>query len=166
MLPGGSHRGTYIRIPQGFSMKSWIAAAVSVALACASHTSGSRTEQQPGDAGVQEPGTIPDGGQPLSTGQIDTGFPQPLLGLRVPLLPRLRNVIAVTDGDRVSVTFEPVDGAADYRIYPLPDAANVSVDDAGLVTIANHTYRCAGDREAPSAPLDTVDHSGSWVATR
>jgi hypothetical protein len=147
-------------------VKSWTAAAVGVALACASHTSGSRTEQQPGDAGVRQPGTIPDGGQPVSTGQIDTEFPQPPTGPRVPLLPRLRNVIAVTDGDRVSVTFEPIDGAADYRIYPLPEAANVSVDDAGLVTLANHTYRCAGDREAPSAPLDTADHPGSWVATR
>jgi hypothetical protein len=147
-------------------MKSWTAAAASVALACACHTSSSRTGQQPGDAGVQQPGTTPDAGQPTTSGQIDSEFPQPPAGPRVPLLPKLRNVIAVTDGDRVSVTFEPVDGAVDYRIYPLPDAVNVSVDDTGFVTIANQTYRCAGDREAPSAPLDTADHPGSWVATR
>jgi hypothetical protein len=163
---GGSYRGTYIHIPQGFPLKSWTAAAAGVALACACHTSSSRTGQQPGDAGGQQPGATPDAGQPTSVGPIDTEFPQPPTGPRVPLLPKLRNVIAVTDGDRVSVTFEPVDGAADYRIYPLPDAANVSVDDAGLVTIANQTYRCGGDREAPSAPLDTADHPGSWVATR
>ncbi|MFL5405435.1 MAG: hypothetical protein ACJ79O_06210 [Myxococcales bacterium] len=75
-------------------------------------------------------------------------------------------MIAVTDDDRVRVTFEPVDGAADYRIYTLPDAASVSVDATGFVTLANQTYRCSGDREAPSVPLDTRDHPGSWVATR
>jgi len=137
-------------------MKSWAAAAAGIALVCACHSSSSRPER----------GNAPDAGEPSTSGPIDAEFPQPETGPRVPVLPKLRNVIAVTDGDRVSVTFEPVDGAADYRIYPLPSAANVSVDETGFVTIANQIYRCAGDREAPSAPLDSADHRGSWVATR
>jgi len=131
-------------------MSSRAAVAAGIAFVCACHSSTSRTDA----------GNAPDAGGPATSGPIEADFPH------VPLLPKLRNVIAVTDGDRVSVTFEPVDGAADYRIYPLPDATNVSVDGTGFVTVANQTYRCAGDREAPSAPLDTADHAGSWVATR
>ncbi|MFL5392793.1 MAG: hypothetical protein ACJ79G_08160, partial [Myxococcales bacterium] len=144
-------------------MKSWTAAAAGAVLACACHSSSARPD--PGDAG-HDPGSTPDAGQPETTGPIDIDFPQPASGPRVGALPKLRNVIAVTDDDRVRVTFEPVDGAADYRIYTLPDAASVSVDATGFVTLANQTYRCSGDREAPSVPLDTADHPGSWVATR
>ena len=104
-------------------MKSWTAAAAGVVLACACHSSSARPDA--GDAG-HDPGSTPDAGQPETTGPIDIDFPQPPSGPRVGALPKLRNVIAVTDDDRVRVTFEPVDGAADYRIYTLPAAASVS----------------------------------------
>jgi hypothetical protein len=52
------------------------------------------------------------------------------------------------------VSFQPVAGAKDYRIFPLPAAADVLVDGTGFVTVRNATYRCAGDRLAVRAALD------------
>src|SRR4051794_18455776 len=108
-------------------MKSWTAAAAGLALLSACQLSSARTEQRPSDAGSL-PGSSPDAGQPETTGPIDADFPKPPSGPSVPLLPRLRNVVGVIDDDRVTVSFDPVDGAADYRIYPMPEAANISVD--------------------------------------
>jgi hypothetical protein len=78
---------------------------------------------------------------------------------------KLSNVAVDVDDDRVAVRFAPVDGAADYRIFPLPDGNNVSVDPTGMVTVKNQIYSCSGDRESPTAPLDGADHTGSWAAT-
>jgi hypothetical protein len=98
-------------------------------------------------------------------GPVDAEFPHPDGGPGAPLVPKLGNVAVDVDDDRVAVRFAPVDGAADYRIFPLPDGNNVSVDPTGMVTVKNQIYSCSGDREAPNAPLDTPDHTGSWAST-
>jgi hypothetical protein len=60
------------------------------------------------------------------------------------------NVIATMHGDTAYVTFDPIAGAKDYRVYPAPVGMDV---DAGT-PIPNAIYRCAGDREAPVVPTD------------
>jgi hypothetical protein len=82
-----------------------------------------------------------------------------------PELPPLERVKAEVHGDRASITFEPVAGARDYRVYPLPASKDqVRVDPDGYVAITNATYRCAGDREAPFVPLNDKA-ANSWVHT-
>jgi hypothetical protein len=72
----------------------------------------------------------------------------------LPPLPQLTNVVAQLDDDTVSITFDPVDQAADYRVYPLPNDSDISVADGGHVTIQNATYRCAGQWESPPPTVD------------
>ena len=66
-------------------------------------------------------------------------------------VPELLNVQAPVRGAGVTITFDPVDGAQDYRVYLSPSASDV-ID--GGTAIRNAIYRCAGDREAPRAPTD------------
>jgi hypothetical protein len=74
-------------------------------------------------------------------------------------LPEMTSVNASVREDNVSVTFDPVDGAQDYRIYEIPASG-----DAGTTNVV---YRCAGNREAFPVALDgETDPSGSAVHTR
>jgi hypothetical protein len=61
-------------------------------------------------------------------------------------LPAMTSVNASVREDNVSVTFDPVDGAKDYRIYEIPASG-----DAGTTNVV---YRCAGDRESFPVALD------------
>jgi hypothetical protein len=72
----------------------------------------------------------------------------------LPALPKMANVKATAFDDSVEITFEPVDGARDYRVYALPADADVSSDTAGHVTVKNAIYRCSGDRQAPKTVED------------
>lgn len=78
----------------------------------------------------------------------------------LPPLPRIDNVRVRTRGDTAIVEFGAIDGARDYRIYPRPNAADVTVGAGGAVTIRNAIYRCAGDvprntrQELPYYPFD------------
>jgi hypothetical protein len=88
-----------------------------------------------------------DGGSPIGGGGDDGGVyvvpPNPND------IPALTNVHAQVKADNVTVTFDPVDGARDYRIFVVPDGT-----DGGTPVPTDKTYRCAGDREAPAVPLD------------
>lgn len=64
----------------------------------------------------------------------------------VPELPVIQNVKVLTRGDTVTLDFEPVAGAADYRIYPEPAATDWLIGAAGEVGVKDGIYRCAGDR--------------------
>jgi hypothetical protein len=61
-------------------------------------------------------------------------------------LPRIDNVRVAQRGDTSVIDFEPVEGALDYRVYPLPDPKDVLVGEHGELAIKNAIYRCAGDR--------------------
>ena len=49
----------------------------------------------------------------------------------LPALPKLSRVAASAVDDNVNITFDPVDGARDYRVYTLPDDKGVSSDATG-----------------------------------
>ena len=64
----------------------------------------------------------------------------------VPELPTIQNVKVITRGDTATIDFEPVAGAADYRIYPEPADGDWLIGAAGEVGVKNGIYRCAGNR--------------------
>jgi hypothetical protein len=70
----------------------------------------------------------------------------------LPPLPFLRNVTAIVRDDSAAISFEPVEGAVDYRVYPLPADGDISVGQDGLVTVKNAIYRCSGDRQTFNVP--------------
>jgi hypothetical protein len=88
--------------------------------------------------------------------------PDTSVATALPPLPRMSNVAASTAGDAVNITFDAVDGARDYRVYPLPADTDVSTADGALV-VRNATYRCAGNRQTPAATMDGAEQvqSGS-----
>jgi hypothetical protein len=76
-------------------------------------------------------------------------------GKGLPELPRIDNVAPLVRGDTLIVGFSAVEGALDYRIYPLPDDKNVLVGTDGSLVVRDAVYRCAGDlarerRDSPS----------------
>ncbi|MFT3922021.1 MAG: hypothetical protein QM778_05770 [Myxococcales bacterium] len=65
----------------------------------------------------------------------------------LPELPRIDNVRITQRGDTAIIEFEPVAGARDYRIYPLPKTGDeVLTGTQGELVVKNAIYRCAGDR--------------------
>ncbi|MEI9953229.1 MAG: hypothetical protein WDO74_30675 [Pseudomonadota bacterium] len=72
----------------------------------------------------------------------------------LPELPPMTNLVALQGGDGASITFEPVDGALDYRVYQLPADGDVVVAADKSFYVKNGTYRCAGNREAPPVYAD------------
>ena len=75
----------------------------------------------------------------------------------VPELPVIQNVKVLTRGDTVTLDFEPVVGAVDYRIYPEPAASDWLIGAAGEVGVKNGIYRCAGDRVFQNRAADTAN---------
>src|SRR5262245_4838038 len=69
-----------------------------------------------GKAGGTSKGGTTQGGLPHVPGEEDTSVETDLPGL-----PRMQNVKASVVHDSVSISFEPVDGARDYRVYVLPN---------------------------------------------
>ena len=66
---------------------------------------------------------------------------------KLPPLPPLTNVVATEREDSVGIDFDPVDGAVDYRVYPLPSDKDITIRSDGTTTVANAIYRCAGLRQ-------------------
>src|SRR5450432_3868763 len=89
-------------------------------------SAGSISNGNPGDG----TGATGSGG---STAAAGTGTGGSATGVKTALLPlpALTNVVAKTVDDDVSITFDPVDGARDYRVYALPDDKDVSTDGSG-----------------------------------
>lgn len=83
----------------------------------------------------------------------------------LPKLPALDNVTAKIIGDSVSIDLSPFDGAKDYRVYMLPDDADITAQSDGHLTAKNATYRCAGNRPAPAPEVDVVSHASNAVYT-
>src|SRR5260221_6424745 len=87
----------------------------------------------------------------------------------LPDLPRINNVRVSQRGDTTIVEFEPVSGALDYRIYPLPKKEDVLVGASGELAVKNAIYRCAGDRpfkarkDDPGASYDASLTGGNLI---
>ncbi len=77
----------------------------------------------------------------------------------VPELPAIQNVRVTTHGDTAVLDFEPVAGAADYRIYPEPASeAEWLIGGSGEVGVKNGIYRCAGDRVFQPREADVANN--------
>jgi hypothetical protein len=76
----------------------------------------------------------------------------------VPELPPIQNVKVTTHGDTVTIDFEPVAGALDYRIYPEPAAGDWLIGASGEVGVKNGIYRCAGDRVFQAREADSANN--------
>jgi hypothetical protein len=99
-----------------------------------------------------------------TVGALDAAPPTTL-----PLLPSLTNVVGTLNDDSVSITFDPVVGALDYRVYALPADGDVTVASGGGVVVHNGTYRCAGNRETPDPNVDNTKSAaaqGDFVTTQ
>jgi len=107
------------------------------------------------------------GSGPISTaGSNNSGFPDDNgvyvgavgdVATMLPALPAVNNVVARLDDDSTSITFDPVDGALDYRVYVLPADGDISTKADGHIEIKNGTYRCSGDRETAVPTVDAED---------
>jgi len=64
----------------------------------------------------------------------------------LPELPELQNIRVFMNASTARVEFEPIPGALDYRIYPLPADEDILVGENGELVITDAIYRCAGDR--------------------
>lgn len=114
----------------------------------------------PRDAGPRSdtgPGSMfPDTGHIGST-DVDSSLPE---------LPRIDGVVGTVSGDGVTISFQPIDGARDYRVYELPDPSRVHVGGDGSIVVDDGLYRCAGDRNTfPAAADGQEDTVGTWVHT-
>jgi hypothetical protein len=90
--------------------------------------------------------SMPPGGNPIAIlPGVTTTLPAVNAGLT--------NLVGTVMDDSVSLTFDPVDGAADYRVYPLPADADIDIK-TDPPTIKNATYRCAGTMEKSSVSSD------------
>jgi hypothetical protein len=73
---------------------------------------------------------------------------------KLPSLPELSNVVAELNDDSATITFDPVDDAVDYRVYPLPADGDIDIGADGQVVVHNAIYRCAGTRETEAPYVD------------
>src|SRR5262249_44794150 len=105
-----------------------------------------------------------------ATGATCGGSPQvggAPVATTLPALPELTNVTACVNTDALNVSFDPIAGAQDYRIYPLPQDGDITLAADGTVVVKNAIYRCAGTREALYMLLDqpTVNDGAAGGAT-
>lgn len=133
----------------------------------------------PSDNGTNDGGAPPnDGAPPPSDGPGSTPIGEDRFGIggttveqndgitsALPTLPKLVNVHARVVGDSVLVDFTPVDGAKDYRVYALPNDADITTEDNGRVRVAGATYRCAGARPAPEPAVDAMTNASKMLGT-
>jgi hypothetical protein len=71
----------------------------------------------------------------------------------LPEKPCMVNVSVRVSGNAADVQFDPVDGAVDYRVYELPDDADITATGDNL-SVKNAIYRCAGNRMAQPVTMD------------
>ncbi len=122
-------------------------------------TGGPSATSTVGSATTSADGTADGSDTGMDTGDTGDDGPMPvdvvcddLEAVDIPLapLPEFAAVEGIVRGDGVALSFLPVDGARDYRVYELP-TADAIVDGGGL-HVQDATYRCAGDRPAIDLP--------------
>jgi hypothetical protein len=110
-------------------------------------TSGSNTQVAgTGGGNASADAAVPVGGGPV---EVVPGVATVLPALGT----GLTNIVGTVMDDSVAITFDPVDGALDYRVYPLPADADIDTKSDPPV-IHNATYRCAGTMEKSSVSSD------------
>jgi hypothetical protein len=116
-------------------------------------------------------GQSPDGGAAaVGAGTTMTGGALPP-DTGLPDLPLMSHVVADVHGNSATISFDPVPGAVDYRVYVLPQKSDIRLaSDGSLDGVNNATYRCAGFRAAPTVPVDQDQGPASnpvpnWIAT-
>ncbi len=72
----------------------------------------------------------------------------------LPAAASMSNTTVGVHGSTARVTFDPVDGAADYRIFVAPQTGDLVAQADGGTAIHNGIYRCAGEIETHPAPND------------
>jgi hypothetical protein len=166
-------KGITSDVESGAISKRLIAAALSATFALAIAALGcgsSHSDHSADDGGTQSTQQVDGGTQQVDGGvqvqvgptiTYDSGFAyvgalDAAPPTTLPPLPPLSNVVAALDDDSVSITFDPVDGALDYRVYPLPSAGDINVTPSGQVIVHNGIYRCAGNREAEEPIVDNA----------
>ena len=122
-----------------------------LAAACGSHNGSAGTGSKGGSSSSGGASDASDGIG--NVGQIDGG----LSSTGLPTLPELTNVVATEREDSVGIDFDPVDNAIDYRVYPLPNPGDVTVNADGSLTVKNAIYRCAGLRQTYDLPNNTTN---------
>jgi hypothetical protein len=80
---------------------------------------------------------------------------------KLPPLPAMSNVVAQLNDDSTKITFDPVDGALDYRVFELPSDGDISVQSGGGIVVKNGTYRCSGNRETAPPVVDDAAYIAS-----
>jgi len=82
---------------------------------------------------------------------------------KLPALASLTNVTATLREDSVGIDFDPFDGAIDYRVYPLPNDEDITVNPDGSVSVRNAIYRCAGVRQTYDLPTNRTSNDSDLV---
>lgn len=106
-----------------------------------------------GTAGASDGSEGSGAGDGSGTGDVDTDLPP---------LPELTNVRVRIVGDAANLTFDPVDEALDYRVYPLPADGDLVIGEDGSIVVTDAIYRCAGDRAALYMLEDVVSPDPGW----
>lgn len=137
-------------------------------LACHSGASPMASDGDAGTAGDEASGSAGSSGADASSGSENadesegsTGEPPPP-DTDLPPLPELAHVKVRMVGDAANISFDPWDGAQDYRVYPLPPDDAIDVHEDGSVVITDAIYRCAGDREGLYFLQDIVSPEDGW----
>ncbi|MGH7268802.1 MAG: hypothetical protein ACREJ3_00085, partial [Polyangiaceae bacterium] len=109
----------------------WIGAlALLLSAGCSSSagSNGANVRMDGGAALSDDAGVTGEGGPAAMNivGQLPNGVTTTL-----PPLPALTNVTATERDDSVGIDFDPVDGAIDYRVYPLPNDKDVTTNSDG-----------------------------------
>jgi hypothetical protein len=130
--------------------------------ACDDAAIGGAADAASGGAGGDDTGSSSGGSVTVAPTCNGPGEASTPIDTALPSLPELGNLRACTSGDAVSVTFDPVDGAVDYRIYALPADDAIETGPDGTVVIENTLYRCAGHREGLYMLVDVQPNDEGW----
>jgi hypothetical protein len=148
MGDGAKARARSQEVPMNDRWRPTIAALALVACSTTSHVAARVGVSSDGGQPAPPPAM---GGESEASGLTDIGaVVAPTTAgpsTKLPPLPALTNVVATQREDSVGIDFDPVDGAVDYRVYPLPTDQDITIHSDGTTTVAKAIYRCAGLRQ-------------------
>jgi hypothetical protein len=140
---------------RGVRAVAGVAFTISLLVLCA--CSGDLAEGPPEGAGGTGSGASNPGGEGPGGGNMFPGGECPS-DLGFPSAETLPNLMGEVIGNTVRLRFDPRGGAADYRVYTLPAASDISGD-----TNAGAVYRCAGSYAVPPSVVDGEEMPQSFA---